>query len=158
MAWLAERGFVWDMLEWQWEEHVKPAIERYYAVHGNLNVPYRYVSPSSDITSKGGVRREEGGSIGGEYTVDHAANNSKRGGGGSGYGGEWGMEVNLGDLIHHIRTRDYYVRDRPERRQWLTDRGFVWEVRASKKAMVARLYKGEEIGGGGGDGSRVTVI
>ena len=38
--------------------------------------------------------------------------------------------MKLGETVQHIRWKDF-VRDNPERRQWLDDMGFVWKVRAS---------------------------
>jgi hypothetical protein len=38
-------GFVWDDLEWRWEE-VNGALLAYQEVHGDLQVPYAFVVPS----------------------------------------------------------------------------------------------------------------
>jgi hypothetical protein len=45
-------------------------------------------------------------------------------------GGEWPEELEgmkLGKTVRDIRSSKYYVRDDPERKQWLDDNGFVWD-------------------------------
>ena len=40
----------------------------------------------------------------------------------------WGM--NLGETVHGIRLREVFVKDKPERRAWLDDLGFVWRAKS----------------------------
>jgi hypothetical protein len=46
----------------------------------------------------------------------------------------WGMA--LGTKMDHIRTKGYFVDGKPERRQWLEDRGFLFKVRPSRAEQV----------------------
>jgi hypothetical protein len=46
----------------------------------------------------------------------------------------WGMA--LGTTVHHIRTKGHFVDGKPERRQWLEDRGFLFKVRPSSAEQV----------------------
>jgi hypothetical protein len=89
--WLDEIGFVWDDLERRWEA-AQTALTVYKEEHGNLNVPSRFVIPSSAPWA--------------EET--------------------WGM--NLGSIVNDIRSKGNYLSDdKPERKEWLDEMGFVWD-------------------------------
>ena len=49
--------------------------------------------------------------------------------------GPWGEEVwgmRLGSVVHTIRSKGIYMHeDKPERRQWLDENGFVWDARVN---------------------------
>ena len=44
----------------------------------------------------------------------------------------WGMT--LGETVCNIRSKQYFVKDRPERREWLDSVGFVWDELAHRWA------------------------
>jgi hypothetical protein len=43
-------GFVRAVRQYHWNEVIMPALRRYYEVHGDLDVPYRFVVPREDET------------------------------------------------------------------------------------------------------------
>jgi hypothetical protein len=56
----------------------------------------------------------------------------------------WGMA--LGTTVNSIRTHGHFVDGKPERRQWLEDRGFLFKVRPSsaEKVRVAAAHYGRQ--------------
>jgi hypothetical protein len=51
----------------------------------------------------------------------------------------WGMK--LGMTVHRIRSAEYFVRNDPERRQWLDSTGFVWDEFERQWEMTQEAFE-----------------
>jgi hypothetical protein len=96
--WLEDRGFRFETAvidntknDQRWEDEVVPALVAYKEINGDLEVPYRFEVPPTDLWP------------------EHL----------------WGMK--LGGTVSDIRSSETYVRNDPERRQWLASIGFEWD-------------------------------
>jgi hypothetical protein len=112
LQWLKDTGFVFSEYERRWEKEAKPALQKYYQVHGHMNISQLFKVPSEDPWP------EE----------------------------MWGYR--LGNVVARIRSQGAFLRDSPERRQWLDDHGFRWvrhRQSAVERAKAAAAYYGREL-------------
>lgn len=109
VAELNQIGFLWERLQPEWNLVVE-ALITYNALHGNLLVPSSFVVPSSSSTT---ITTENGSS------TTTSTN------------GEWPSAtwgIPLGRCVRSIRSRQDFVRGKPDRLAQLIAMGFVWDV------------------------------
>jgi hypothetical protein len=153
LTWLEERGWVENERDATWEQDIQPELEKFFLEHRHLNIPQRYqtggiklglfvsnVRANLEEYSKKHPERmawlQERGwidnannaawekireSLDNYFTVHGNLNVSQR------YVTEDGFK--LGHIVNDMRSGYCYVRGRPDRVEFLEERGWVWNIK-----------------------------
>lgn len=117
VAELNQIGFLWERLQPEWNLVVE-ALITYNALYGNLLVPSSFVVPSGTTSSSS------------SSSSSSMLNDKSRHGTSTNIqwpSATWGIP--LGRCVRSIRSRQDFVRGKPDRLAQLIAMGFVWDVR-----------------------------